>query len=467
MPVRANTIARPERDGASYCGRRRRKINPRRPERLSVKRLTLVAAIVLATIAPVRADFATGWEAYRDGDYAIALEAWLPLAERGDIDAMYDVAALYESGMLGEPDMASALIWFRRAAERRLAAAQYHLAWLYDMGFGVDPNSERSLEWYRRAAERGHTKAQFNLGVAYERGAAIAPDVGQAARWYREAANTGLPPAQYNLGRLYYHGAGVPKDMALAVQWYGRAADAGYAPAQTNLGYMYENGIHLPRDSERAVALYRRAADQGFAAAQTNLGIMLSFGLGVQRDYAEATRWYRAAAVQGDIDAQTNLALMFANGLGIDRDLVEAYAWLTLAAAGESQAAGTAIEYRTRLGERMSDAETAAGEARVTALGAELTTTAAVERRAAPRETTGFGRLDLTIQRRLAALGHYQGAVDGIVGPMTRAAIRAFQKGAGLAVDGHATVELLARLDDTLLERRAAIAQDAVQDATE
>ena len=432
-----------------------------------MKRLILAAAVVFAVIAPARADFAAGWEAYRDGDYAAALEAWLPLARRGDIDAMYDAAALYESGMLGEPNMESALIWYGRAAERRLAAAQYRLAWLYEMGFGVDPNSERSLEWYRRATERGHAEAQFNLGVAYERGAAIAPDVGQAARWYREAANKGLAPAQYNLGRLYYHGAGVPKDMALAVQWYGRAADAGYAPAQTNLGYMYENGIHLPRDSEEAVALYRRAADRGFAAAQTNLGIMLSFGLGVKRDYAEATRWYRAAAVQGDLDAQTNLALMFANGLGVERDLVEAYAWLTLAAAGESQAAKSAIDYRTRLGERMSDAETAAGEARVTTLRAKLTAAGTVERRTEPRETAGFGRLDLTIQRRLAALGHYRGAVDGIVGPETRAAIRAFQKGAGLAVDGHATAELLARLDETLLERRAAMAQKGAQEAAE
>lgn len=43
----------------------------------------------------------------------------------------------------------------------------------------------------------------------------------------------------------------------------------------------------------------------------------------------------------------------------------------------------------------------------------------------------------LDIQRRLAALGFSPGRpLDGIPGPMTRAAIKAFQKARGLALDG-------------------------------
>lgn len=418
----------------------------------------VVALVAAMTGQPVWAGFADGWAAYQAGEYAAAVEAWLPLAKRGDLDAMYDMAALYESGWTGdgEPDMARAIAWYSRAAEHRLAAAQYRLAWLYDMGFGVDPDPEQSLEWYRHAAERGLAEAQFNLGVAYERGGAVVPDVGQAARWYREAAEQNLPAAQFNLGRLYYHGAGVPKDMGLAAAWYQRAAGSGYAPAQTNLGYMYENGIHLPQDAAMAVALYLRAAGQGFAAAQTNLGIMLSFGLGVPRDYTGATRWYLAAARQGDVDAQTNLALMYANGLGVERDLVEAYAWLTLAMAGAGQAGETAAEYRERLVEWLGDGDVEAGESRMVALRDELAAAGIVEHRVEPRETAGFGQFDLTIQRRLAALGYYLGIVDGITGPETRAAIRAFQFSVGGAQDGLVTTALLARLDETLRDQRAA-----------
>ncbi|MFP6744291.1 MAG: SEL1-like repeat protein [Alphaproteobacteria bacterium] len=417
--------------------------------------VTLVATM---TGQPVWAGFSDGWMAYQAGEYEAAMDAWLPLAKRGDLDAMYDMAALYETGRTvdGEPDMARAIAWYSRAAEHQLAAAQYRLAWLYDMGFGVGPDPEQSLDWYRQAAERGLAEAQFNLGVAYERGGAVVPDVVQAARWYREAADQNLPAAQFNLGRLYYHGAGVPKDMGLAAAWYERAAGSGYAPAQTNLGYMYENGIHLPQDAPTAAALYLRAAEQGFAAAQTNLGIMLSFGLGVPRDYTGATRWYLAAARQGDIDAQTNIALMYANGLGVERDQVEAYAWLTLATAGAGQAGETAAKYRERLVERFGDDDVAAGDSRMVALRGELTAAGIVENRVEPRETAGFGQLDLTIQRRLAALGYYLAIVDGITGPETRAAIRAYQFSVGSPQDGLVSTALLARLDDTLRDEPAA-----------
>ncbi|MEH3147387.1 MAG: lytic murein transglycosylase [Methylobacterium frigidaeris] len=50
------------------------------------------------------------------------------------------------------------------------------------------------------------------------------------------------------------------------------------------------------------------------------------------------------------------------------------------------------------------------------------------------------------VQAALAARGHAVGAVDGKVGPRTRAAIRAFQEGAGLVPDGYADAGLLERL---------------------
>ena len=47
------------------------------------------------------------------------------------------------------------------------------------------------------------------------------------------------------------------------------------------------------------------------------------------------------------------------------------------------------------------------------------------------------------LQRRLMALGYDPGPVDGKVGPETRRAIRAFQKGAGKPADGYANHDLL------------------------
>ncbi len=52
----------------------------------------------------------------------------------------------------------------------------------------------------------------------------------------------------------------------------------------------------------------------------------------------------------------------------------------------------------------------------------------------------------ISIQEELIAHGYRPGPVDGTMGPQTRSAIRAYQRDAGLAVDGIATKELLDHL---------------------
>jgi hypothetical protein len=50
------------------------------------------------------------------------------------------------------------------------------------------------------------------------------------------------------------------------------------------------------------------------------------------------------------------------------------------------------------------------------------------------------------LQRRLTAAGFDAGAPDGIIGPQTRAALRAFQRAEGLPPDAHPGPDALARL---------------------
>jgi peptidoglycan hydrolase-like protein with peptidoglycan-binding domain len=47
------------------------------------------------------------------------------------------------------------------------------------------------------------------------------------------------------------------------------------------------------------------------------------------------------------------------------------------------------------------------------------------------------------VQTRLAREGYYYGAIDGIMGRRTRAAIRAYERTHNLPVDGVITQELL------------------------
>jgi peptidoglycan hydrolase-like protein with peptidoglycan-binding domain len=53
------------------------------------------------------------------------------------------------------------------------------------------------------------------------------------------------------------------------------------------------------------------------------------------------------------------------------------------------------------------------------------------------------------MQRLLAALGYDAGGSDGVIGPMTRTAIKAFQHKSLLPADGYPTMGLLERLRGT------------------
>jgi len=64
-----------------------------------------------------------------------------------------------------------------------------------------------------------------------------------------------------------------------------------------------------------------------------------------------------------------------------------------------------------------------------------------------PREEPQLSRTDkLDMQNLLFARGYDPGAVDGVIGPKTRAAIRTFQREIGMVPDGFATMALLTRL---------------------
>lgn len=60
--------------------------------------------------------------------------------------------------------------------------------------------------------------------------------------------------------------------------------------------------------------------------------------------------------------------------------------------------------------------------------------------------TYGTGSVVVEVQRRLARAGYYHGAIDGIVGPRTRVAIRAYERTHGLRVDGVISRQLMATM---------------------
>jgi TPR repeat protein len=100
------------------------------------------------------AQYRTGLSAYLNRDYAKALEAWRPLAER----------------------------------QTESSAVQLFLGFMHAGGLGLAKDPAAAAGWYRRAAEQDNMLAQIRLGFIYRRGEGVVQDPVQAYLWASLAA---------------------------------------------------------------------------------------------------------------------------------------------------------------------------------------------------------------------------------------------------------------------------------------
>ena len=237
-------------------------------------------------------------------------------------------------------------------------------------------------------------------------------------------ASSGDVLAQYQLAVRYIVGTGIDRDPEMAANWFREAAIQGEAAAQYNLAVLYERGEGVRQDDIRALLWYHSAADQSHPLAQLNLARFYALGRGVPQSYEEAARWYEAAAAQGMAKAYYNLSEMYRNGLGVARDAAKAeelaseairLGWDGPIDPDAASRTEEAQEVRTRIG---------AGEGLQESLPVGEATV-------------------LAIQETLREDGLYDGRVDGLVGPKTRAAIRAYESIHGLPQTGAPTEALL------------------------
>lgn len=395
-------------------------------------------------------------------------------AERGHAAAQRSLGIMYQHGQGAVQDYGEAIRWYRGAAEKDDAKAQNGLGYLYGNGLGIVRNDAAAAHWYRRAAEQGLADAQDSLARRYKFGKGVTQDYVAAARWYRKAAEQGHVEAQFELASLHHNGQGVTQNYSEARRWFRSAADQGHAKAQFNLGLIYLDGLGATQDFAEAARWFRLAAEQGSAKAQLNLGLIFGKGLGVTQDYAVAASWFHKAAEQGNTDSQFMLAYMYGNGLGVTLDYVEAHKWSSIAAAnGDTEAATfrNTLERENMTSAQFAESQRLARpwltEEQIAALPPKQKVAepppnkpvAVPSRRSEKQRDSVSGRSIATIQEGLKVFDYDPGSVDGVLGPKTRAAIRAFQKEHGLQVTGAISGELVSAmgqaLDDRLAEAQA------------
>ena len=98
------------------------------------------------------------YTAYDRADYKSALRVWMDLASSEDAVAQNNVGEIFERGLGGEPNYATAVIWYQKLIDNKSASEQirsralFNMGTLYEQGFGVDKDSLLALNYHRRAS---------------------------------------------------------------------------------------------------------------------------------------------------------------------------------------------------------------------------------------------------------------------------------------------------------------------------
>lgn len=260
-------------------------------------------------------------------------------------------------------------------------------------------------------------------------------------------ANAGNAIAQYQLAQSHLANG----TLDAAVPLLRRAALKNVAPAQYDLGKLYEQGIGVEQDMIQARSLISNAAEAGHIGAMYDLALFMAEGEGGELNEAGAVDWFRKAADHGFLDAQYNLGVMFAEGIGVEQDLPEALYWFELAARqGDNAAAQEARNLSARLPDETVSEVVGAAD-----VWSELPSIALANGRfGAQRWNTGNPLQVQAVQTALSRLGYLSGQADGVLGPQTAEAIRAYQRSEGLSATGTVTPELIDRLNEGAVRGR-------------
>ncbi|MFK5912907.1 MAG: tetratricopeptide repeat protein [Woeseiaceae bacterium] len=161
-----------------------------------------------------------GFQAFKAGNYDQALRAWLPIAEKDDSYAQYNLGIMYQKGLGVEKNLKAAFAWYKRASANGHTDAMYNLALMYNKGRVVYRSPKDAVKWWRKAAELGNAEAQFNIGVEYFYGRKIGKDIPKALMWWKKSARQGNKSSRAALYKAYNEGLyGIEKNPQEAKRW--------------------------------------------------------------------------------------------------------------------------------------------------------------------------------------------------------------------------------------------------------
>lgn len=305
----------------------------------------------------------------------LAFTAALPLASMAD-DKPNSSSSSKDSST-EQSATPSAVVWYRELANKGDMEAQYNLGTVYETGFGVAVNYKQAAKWFMKAADKGQVLAQLKLGILYYLGKGVPESSIKGDKWIRSAAKNGNELARQLQNKVLAPDIAVDMDVKSVVEQVHKALANGDIYANEKLiqilAKLAQEHRHPPKKKRFAgevtgsgakpgtvktevpqflekekpqvekpkndLASIQRAAKEGDAESQYRLGRMYETGQKVDHDQVQAVKWYASAAQRGQHDAQYRLGLAYLYGTGINKDPIKGKGWIKKAAAHDVEAA--------------------------------------------------------------------------------------------------------------------------------
>ena len=143
-------------------------------------------------------------------------------ADKKDPEAINSLGKDYYYGMLGlQKDTRKAFELYTEAAERGSLEALYNLGIAYELGEGVEQDETKSTEFYKEAAMRGHVDSRHNLGCTEEeRG-----DYDRAVRHFLISAKMGYKNSVEAIEDMFMGGQATREQHVQALKGYQDAVE--------------------------------------------------------------------------------------------------------------------------------------------------------------------------------------------------------------------------------------------------
>ncbi len=180
----------------------------------------ILSLILVTSLSAQAAELEDGFQAFSTGNYEQALRLWLPLAEKDNADAQYNLGILYMKGLGVEKNLKTAFIWYKRASANGHTDAMYNLGTMYNKGKVIYRSPKDANKWWLKAAERGNAAAQVNIAGDYAYGRNLGKDVDKAISWWKKSAQQGNKDARAALHKTYSEGLfGIAVNQQEAKRW--------------------------------------------------------------------------------------------------------------------------------------------------------------------------------------------------------------------------------------------------------